>query len=176
MPSGSVQQVQGSGMNPCSWVYGSMLSCCTCCTAVSVVRRNPLPLQTIRQRSLGAADMGRPRAARGLISQARTAARVLVAAGFSIRGSSRPSTGQVTSPEATGSTNYELASWPVAHQPFKSPRQLTYTSGTHSAKAAYRGNDRSRPGQFSGRQSPGRKGEMGAAHDVGFGPAGSLGE
>ena len=171
-----MQQVQGSGMNPFCWSYGSMLSCCTCCTAVSIVRRKPLPLQAIRSRSAGGTDQGRPRSALELTGQTKTAARILVPAGFSIRNSSRPSTIQVTSPETTGSTNYELASGPVAHQPFKSPRQLTYTSGTHSAKAAYRGDDRSRPGQFSGRQSPGRKGEMGAAHDVGFGPAGSLGE
>ena len=42
-------------------------------------------------------------------------------------------------------------------QPVKSPRQLTYTSGIHSAKAAYRGNGRPKPSQFIGRQSPRRR-------------------
>jgi len=37
-----------------------------------------------------------------------------------------------------------LASWPVAHQPYRSPRQLTHTSGTHSGKAAYRGSGTAR--------------------------------
>jgi len=152
-------------MNPVVGSHGSMPSCCTCCTAVSFVRRKPLPLQAIRSRPAGGADRGRPRAALGLTVQARTAARVLVPAGFSIRRSSRPSTIQVTSPETTGSTNYELASGPVAHQPFKSPRQLTYTSGTHQAKAAYRGNDRSNPSPFSGRRNPESNGEMRTSDD-----------
>jgi hypothetical protein len=49
----------------------------------------------------------------------------------------------------------------------KSPRQLTHTSGTHSAKAAYRGNDRPKPNQFIGRRSPASTGEMGAFDDDG---------
>jgi len=36
----------------------------------------------------------------------------------------------------------------------KSPLQLTHTSGTHSAPAAFRGHDRPKPNQFIGRQSP----------------------
>ena len=67
------------------------------------------------------------------------AARILVPAGFSMRSSSRPSTVQVTSPEPTESTTYQLASLPVAHQPFKSPRQSPHTSGIHSASGHYRG-------------------------------------
>jgi hypothetical protein len=50
--------------------------------------------------------------------------------------------------------------WPSSssgHQPVKSPRQSLYTSGIHSAKAAYRGNGRPKPSQFIGRQSPGRR-------------------
>ena len=89
-----MQQVQGSGINLCSWAYGSMLSCCTCCTAVSIVRRKTLPLQAIRSRSAGGADQGRPSSALGLTVQARTAARIL-SAGFSMRSSSRPATVQV---------------------------------------------------------------------------------
>jgi len=42
-------------------------------------------------------------------------------------------------------------------QPVKSPRQSPNTSGIHSTKAAYRGNDRPKPSQFIGRQSPRRR-------------------
>ena len=149
MSCGSVQQVQGSGMNPCCWSYGSMLICCTCCTAVSIVCRKPLPLQAIRSRSAGGTDHGRPRTALELTVQARTAARTHPSAGFSMRSSSRPASVQVTSPEPTEPTTYELASRPVAHQPFKSPRQLTYTSGIRSARPPSAGNDSPEPASSS---------------------------
>lgn len=42
------------------------------------------------------------------------------------------------------------------------PTQLTHTSGTHLGKAAYRGVDRPKPSQFSGRRSAASTGEMGA--------------
>ena len=38
-----------------------------------------------------------------------------------MRSASRPATVQVASPEPTEPTPYALASWPVAHQPFKHP-------------------------------------------------------
>ena len=51
-----------------------------------------------------------------------------------------------------------LSSSSTSHQPVKSPRQSPcqspYTSGIHSASAAYRGNDPLMPNQFIGRQSP----------------------
>jgi hypothetical protein len=63
--------------------------------------------------------------------------------------SSRPASVQVTSPEPTEPTTYELASRPIAHQPFKSPRQLTYTSGIRSARPPSAGNDSPEPASSS---------------------------
>ena len=143
----------------------SCCTCCTCCTAVSIVRRKTLPLWVIRSRSAGGADPGRPRSALGLTVQARTAARILVPAGFSMRSSSRPSTVQVTVARTHRADDLRLASWPVAHQPFKSPRQLTYTSGTPSGKAAYRGSGTARAKPVHGPSEPSWEREIGAADD-----------
>jgi hypothetical protein len=58
-----------------------------------------------------------------------------------------------------------VTTWPTSH-PISSRAQIdqrhnpsTHTSGIHSAKAAYRGNDRPKPSRFIGRQSPASKGE-----------------
>lgn len=92
-----------------------------------------------------------------------------------MRSCSRPATVQVASPEPTEPTPYALASLPSLTSPSNTPSvdpHLWHPFG----EAAFRGQRLTRASQFIGRQSPGRKGEMGAAHDVGFGPAGSLGE
>ena len=62
---------------------------------------------------------------------------------------------------------YEFAFVFQRPQPVKSPRQSPYTSGTHSGRSAYRGVDRPKPSQFSGRRSPRRRAKWERSDDDG---------
>jgi hypothetical protein len=65
-----------------------------------------------------------------------------------------PSAGAGASPPVQRQLTSMTLSWSSgSHQPVKSPRQPMNTSGSQY-KAAYRGNDRPKPSQFFGRQSP----------------------
>ena len=184
---GSVQQVQLPCMESWCWLGRSVVSCCTCCTVeVSTLihessalrpheRTGPPCRRTVGEKSdrteVGLAESERVRGPWQAWFDFG-AAKTRSAAPRSISDGSFPCNFPTPAPPASPPVqrqptpmNLPLSS--SVPQPVKSPRQSPYTSGIHSAKAAYRGNDRPKPSQFIGRQSPASKGEKGASDDGG---------
>ena len=180
-------------MEPWCWLCRSVVSCCTCCTVeVSTLMQEPSALGPHEVRILPAEERqvtnrttrwsGR-RWVGGLAGHVRS--------GWTSAGPRREAPPRGPSPRAS------CRALPLRRRRCLAPRpetadahdvvfvfqqspasQITPPVSPHSgiclAKAAYRGNDRPKPSQFIGRQSPASKGEMGASDDDGTHRGGTL--